>query len=62
MPNSRSRMPALEELEHQATVVEACVVAAMNRAGLVASNGLTMLVERDTARINGNITAQKQDA
>ena len=51
-------MPALEELEHQATVVEACVVSAMNRAGLVASDGLTMLVKRDTARINGDITAQ----
>ena len=55
-------MPALEELEHQATVVEACVVSAMNRAGLVASDGLTMLVKRDTARINGDITAQEQDA
>ena len=54
-------MPALEELEHQTVVVEARVMSAMNGADGVASNCLTLLVECDTARINSNITAQKQD-
>jgi hypothetical protein len=51
-------IPSTDEPQDLLLAIKARVRAAMYRAGLVAGNGFTLLVDSDTEVVNGDITAK----